>query len=91
MKVNNHTTNTSETAYQYMRIVESRGQLTNDVAMMNTFNVVFKINSGSNGRVTPRDLNRMLSDMGSTATRLSDDGLINLGAMISVQKREVGM
>lgn len=78
------------TAYQYMRVVESRGQLNDDAAMMKTFDVIFKIYNGTEGRVTPKDLNILLSNMGNGATKLSDDGLINLAALLSVKKQDAG-
>lgn len=80
----------ADTAYQYMRVVESRGQLSNDLAMMNTLDVVFKVYFGSEGRVTPKDLNILLSNIGAGAEKLSDDGIYKLAAMLSVQKQDAG-
>jgi cytochrome c553 len=42
------------------------------------------------GRVTPKDINIMLSTMGQSAKKLSDDGIINLAAMLSVQRQDAG-
>jgi hypothetical protein len=80
----------ADTAYQYMRVVESRGQLSNDQTMMNTINVVFKVYSGSEGRVTPKDLNILLGNIGAGAEKLSDDGIYKPAAMLSVQKQDAG-
>lgn len=65
-------------------------QLNNEQAMLNTFELVFKIYNGTEGRVTPKDLNILLSNMGNRAQKLSDDGLINLASVLSVQKQDAG-
>lgn len=80
----------ADMAYQYMRIVESRGQLNNDTAMINTFNIVFKINNGMEGRVSPKDLNILLSNLGDDAKKLSDEGVMYLAASLSVKKQDAG-
>jgi hypothetical protein len=79
-----------EDAYQLLRIIESRGQQEDVAAMWRTFNMVFKIFNGMEGRVTPKDINIMLSTMGESAKKLSDDGIINLAAMLSVQRQDAG-
>jgi hypothetical protein len=90
MKIKGDTNGFAVNAYQFMRIVESRGQLNDDSAMMNTFDVVFKIFSGTAGRVTPKDLNILLRTSGPIAKTLSDDGLINIAAMLSSRKIDMG-
>jgi hypothetical protein len=77
-------------AYQFMRIAESRGQLENDDAMIATFNVVFKIVSSMDGRVTAKDLNIFLSNLGRGAKTMSDDGLIHGAAVLSVMRQNQG-
>lgn len=77
-------------AYQLMRIAQSRGQLKNDDAMIATFNVVFKIVNGTEGRVKPKDLNILLSQLGQGATKMSDQGLINSASALSVMKQDQG-
>ena len=77
-------------AYQFMRIVESRGQLTNDDAMISTIDIVFKIVNGTDGRVMPKDLNIFLSELGDGALKMSDEGLIHSAAMLSVMKQNKG-
>jgi hypothetical protein len=79
-----------EDAYQLLRIIESRGQQEDVAAMWRTFDMVFKIFNGMEGRVTPKDINIMLSTMGESAKKLSDDGIINLAAMLSVQRQDAG-
>jgi hypothetical protein len=90
MSIQGYSADLSECAYQFMRIVESRRQLNDDSAMASTFNVVFKIYTGTEKRVSPKDLNMLLSSMGSSAASLSDDGLYRLGAMLSVKKQDMG-
>ena len=90
MKMEGYPSDLSDNAYQFMRVVQSRGQLNDDSAMNNTFEVIYKVYKGTEKRVTPKDLNIMLSNMGSAATQLSDDGIFNLAALISVNKQDLG-
>ena len=90
MRIQGYSADLSECAYQFMRIVESRGQLNDDSAMVGTFGVVFKIYNGTEKRVSPQELNMLLSSMGSSAASLSDDGLYRLAAMLSVKKQDRG-
>jgi hypothetical protein len=77
-------------AYQMMRIAESRGQTQDDDAMIATFNIVFKIFVGMEGRVTPKDINVLLSQAGPGAKKMSDDGLYYIAAALSVAKQDMG-
>jgi len=78
-----------EIAYQLMNIVEARG-ITNPDRIMSTFDTVWKIFDGTNGHVTPRDLNITLRSSGPAAHALSDNGLISIGALIWEQKKAAG-
>jgi hypothetical protein len=80
----------SDNAYQFMRVAEARGQLQDDSAMLNTFDVVFKIYNGSEKRVSPKDLNIVLSDMGGAASKLSDNGIYNVAAVMDTEKQKNG-
>lgn len=75
-------------AYQLLEIIDARG-LTDPRRMKETLNLAFKAYVGSNGRVTPKDLNVALRKSGLGKT-LSDEGFVNLAAMISVEKRNRG-
>ena len=77
-------------AYQFMRIAESRAQLDSDDAMIATFEVVFKIVNSMDGRVTAKDLNIFLSNLGRGAKTMSDEGLINSAAVLSVMRQDQG-
>ena len=77
-------------AYQFMRVAENRGQLNDDDLMSATFEVVFKIASGTDGRVMPKDLNIFLSSLGPGARTMSDEGLINSASLLSVMKQDQG-
>jgi hypothetical protein len=77
-------------AYQFMRIVQSRGQLKSDDAMIGTFNIVFKIVNGTDGRVKPKDVNITLSQLGRGAETISDEGLVKTAALLSVMKQDKG-
>lgn len=81
-------TTPKDLAYQMLIITEKRGQLNDEKAMINTFDILWKISGGTNGRVTPKDMIEGIR--GINATKLSDDGLINIGAMISTYKRDRG-
>jgi hypothetical protein len=57
--------------------------------MKETIGIAFKAYSDSNGGVTPKDLSVAVRQSG-LGRKLSDDGLMNLAAMISIQKRKNG-
>jgi hypothetical protein len=71
-----------------MEIVDARG-LSDPGRMKDTLDIAYKAYVGSNGRVTPKDLNVMLRQSGLGET-ISDQGLYGLAAMISVEKRNRG-
>jgi hypothetical protein len=75
-------------AYQIVEIIDARG-LTDPQRMKDTIDIVFKAYTGSNGRVTPKDLNVAVRQSGMGLT-LSDKGLYGVAALISVQKRNNG-
>lgn len=91
MQMKGDKTPIGDQAYQYMNIVEARGQTDNDDAMYDTFNAVFKIYNGSSGHVTPRDVNMALRAMApGLAQKLNDDGLYTLAAVIQEEKKASG-
>jgi len=75
-------------AYQLTEIIEARG-ITDPKRMKDTLDIAFKAYTGSNGRVTPRELNVAIRQSGLGRT-LSDEGVFGLAAMISVRKRNNG-
>jgi hypothetical protein len=77
-------------AYQFMNIVEARDQTKNDQAIDGTFETVFKIFKGTDGHVTPRDINVFLRSAGPMAKTLSDEGLIHMAAVLWEQKKANG-
>jgi hypothetical protein len=79
---------TDKIAYQLIEIIEARG-ISDPKRMKDTLEIAFKAYTGSNGRVTPKDLNVAVRQSGLQTT-LSDEGLFGLAAMISVQKRNNG-
>lgn len=91
MQVKGDKTPVGDEAYQYMNIVEARGQSDNEDAMADTFNAVFKIYNGTMGHVTPRDVNVVLRAMApAQAQKISDDGLYSLSALIQEEKKAQG-
>jgi hypothetical protein len=91
MQMKGDKTPIGDQAYQYMNIVEARGQTDKDDAMYDTFNVVFKIYNGSTGHVTPRDVNMALRAIApEQAQKISADGLYGLGAVIQEEKKANG-
>ena len=91
MQMKGDKTPVGDEAYQYMNIVEARGQTADDAKMYDTFNVVFKIFSGTMGHVTPRDINMTLRAMApEQARKISDDGLYEFAAVIQEQKKAEG-
>lgn len=75
-------------AYQLAEIIDARG-LTDPKRMDQTLEIAFKTFSGSNGRVTPKDLNVALRQSGR-GPAISDDDIYTMAAIISVQKRNNG-
>lgn len=73
--------------HDIMRIVKARGQLTNDDSMIATFNVVYKILTGMQGRASLAELAEFLEALGPTAETKSDEGLMHDAAVISVMKK----
>jgi hypothetical protein len=80
----------SDNAYQFMRVVEERGQLEDDPAMLDTFDIIFKVFHGTEKRVTPKDMNKLLSGIGAGASKLSDDGVFSLAALLDTEKQNNG-
>ncbi|MRW86375.1 hypothetical protein GJ698_20075 [Pseudoduganella sp. FT26W] len=90
LSVQGRTKDVVGTAYQFMRVVEVRGQLKNEQAMYATIELVFKIANGTDGRVMPKDLNVFLTSLGKGAKTMSDQGLINSASMLSIMKQDQG-
>lgn len=66
-------------------IVLKRGQ-TDPAAMFNTFELVLKSYQATNGDIHPEDILYFLASAGPMAKTLSDDGLINMIAVLHTQK-----
>jgi hypothetical protein len=79
---------TEKIAYQLVELIEARG-ITEPKRMVETIDIAVRAFNGSNGRVTPKDLNVMVRQSGIGHT-LSDDGLFNFAALISIRKRRNG-
>lgn len=66
-----------------------REGITDRKRIKDTLAIAFKAYSGSNGRVTPRELNVAIRQSG-LGRPLSDEGVFGLAAKISGQKRNNG-
>lgn len=77
-------------AYQIMNVVEARGAEDDDARIDATFEVLAKIYSGSDGHVTPNDMNVALRAGPDIAKNMSDDGLFSLAAFIQLEKKAAG-
>ena len=75
-----------EIAFQVMNVVEARNQ-TSNAQINETFNTLVKIYSGSNGRVTPKDVNLNLRAMGPRAKEINEQGMFSMAAMILEDKK----
>jgi hypothetical protein len=78
---------TDKISYQLAEIIEARG-ISDPQRMKETIEIAFKAYTGSNGRVTPKDLNVAVRQSGLGKTL--SDGLFGVAALISVQKRNNG-
>jgi hypothetical protein len=90
MQVTGSREKAKDIAYQMMNIVEARGQENDDKAIHRTFDTVTQIFNGSDGHVTPKDVNVCLRSAGGLAKTLSDDGLITMATLIWEQKKDHG-
>lgn len=90
MQVNGSKDTAKEVAYQIMSVVEARGQTQNEKAIEGSIETVFKIFNGTQGHVTPKDVNVFLRNAGPMAKTLNDDGLIGMAAIIWEEKKAHG-
>jgi hypothetical protein len=90
MQVGGSSDTAKEITYQTMNVIEARGQVDNDKAIDGSMETIAKIFSGSQGHVTPKDLNVFLRSAGPTATTLSDVGLLRMAAVIWEEKKANG-
>jgi hypothetical protein len=73
-------------ASEVLGVVKARQQIdAEDAKILDTFNVVAKCYSGSQGRVTPRAIGTALHAAGDAGKSMSDDGIYTLCAMIESQ------
>jgi hypothetical protein len=75
--------------YQTVAIIEARGG-TSPAQMLSTADIVWKTSKGSEGRVTPQELNIALREAGPLAKTMDDDAVLMLSAIISTTKRNLG-
>lgn len=80
-----------DVAYQIMNIVEARGQENNNQEIDGTLETVLKIFNGTQGHVTPSDINLTLRSSGDLAKTISDDGVINMAVLIWEEKKGRGL
>lgn len=79
-----------EIAYQAMNIVEVRAQRENDAKISDTFETITKIFNGSQGHVTPKDMNIILRGPGLNPLTIDQQGMFTVAAMISEAKKANG-
>jgi len=79
-----------EISYQVMNIVEVRGQRENGAAIDETFETIAKIFNGSQGHVTPKDMNIVLRGPGLDPLTIDQQGMFAVAAMISEAKKANG-
>jgi hypothetical protein len=90
MQMNGSSDSAKELAYQITNVLEARGQLEDPKVFANSVEVVWKVFAGSQGHVTPKDLNILLRSEGIDAPKLSDDGVFRLSAVIWEEKKARG-
>ena len=79
-----------ELSYQIMNVVEARNVTDNDAAIDETFDTLAKVYSGTQGRITPRDINIELRHAGVIATTINQDGIFGLAAVMLQAKKARG-
>jgi hypothetical protein len=73
-----------------MNIVEVRAQRENDAKISDTFETITKIFNGSQGHVTPKDMNIILRGPGLNPLTIDQQGMFTVAAMISEAKKANG-
>ena len=79
-----------ELTYQMMNIVEARGQQSNDAAIEESMETIFKIFNGTQGHVTPSDMNVALRNPSVHPRSLDEQEMFTLGAMVWEAKKANG-
>lgn len=79
-----------DVAYQVMNIVEARNQVNDNGAIDNTMNVIVKIFNGSQGHVTPKDMNIAIRHFGKKAEKFTDERMYFIAAVIQEAKKSRG-
>lgn len=64
----------------YLGVAEARQQTTEPDAMLRTFETLWKIENVTGGKVTVKDFETILRNLGPGASLISDEGLLNLVA-----------
>ena len=90
LKVAGSQDSAKEISYQMMNIVEVRGQRESDAAIDETFETIVKIFNGSQGHVTPKDMNIVLRGPGLNPLTIDQEGMFTVAAMISEAKKASG-
>ena len=86
MKVRDTKESYENIAYQIMNVIEIREQ-NDEEAMLETLDTLWTIFNGSNGRVTPKDMNIALRKLKYPAKKMSRRDMFKLGAMIHENKK----
>ena len=90
MQVDGSKDTAKDIAYQMMNIVEARGKEKSDKMIDSTFETVTKIFNGTQGHVTPKDINIFLRSSGPMAKTISNDGIMGMAAVIWKYKKAHG-
>lgn len=73
-------------AAYFLRATKLRGSFQADENAMANFELMFKIVNGTGGKVQPSDIFAMLAGLGKKATKISDEGLINMASTLAVSR-----
>jgi hypothetical protein len=89
MKVEGLKSEIDQIAYQIISIAEAR-HIEKPEAMVTTTEIAWKVFKGSDGRVTPRDLNVALRNSGRAAQTMDDAAIYVMAVMIDRMRRAQG-
>lgn len=76
------------TTEKLLQITDMRGQLhSGDDAIINNYNIVFKMYNAWNGDVTPDSVSEFLSHYGPLSKKLSDKGFVGMMATVRMMNQ----
>ena len=81
------TANPVDAAYSLLTVIKLRGQTATEDMTRSNLSMLRKIYAGTENRIGPQDIVYMLQSSGKMAHTLSDQGIIDLAAYMSIKRK----